>query len=100
MINLGKSYEVDHWPDNWTAVTIDGKRSAQFEETLLFVSNSPAFLSTHAGVTHPGSSFRSCIASLRTAWKYSPPRGPKALKEDASPHAQGPYSVFSGIAIS
>ncbi|RIB22999.1 peptidase M24, structural domain-containing protein [Gigaspora rosea] len=24
-----------HWPDNWTAVTEDGKRSAQFEHTLL-----------------------------------------------------------------
>ncbi|CAE6517024.1 unnamed protein product [Rhizoctonia solani] len=35
MINLGSSWEVEHWPDNWTAVTIDGKRSAQFEETLL-----------------------------------------------------------------
>lgn len=23
------------WPDNWTAVTTDGKRSAQFEQTLL-----------------------------------------------------------------
>ena len=23
------------WPDNWTAVTQDGKRSAQFEHTLL-----------------------------------------------------------------
>ena len=23
------------WPDNWTAVTEDGKRSAQFEQTLL-----------------------------------------------------------------
>lgn len=23
------------WPDNWTAVTSDGKRSAQFEHTLL-----------------------------------------------------------------
>lgn len=23
------------WPDKWTAVTVDGKRSAQFEETLL-----------------------------------------------------------------
>jgi methionyl aminopeptidase len=23
------------WPDNWTATTIDGKRSAQFEHTLL-----------------------------------------------------------------
>ena len=35
MINLGPSYETEHWPDNWTAVTVDGKRSAQFEETLL-----------------------------------------------------------------
>ena len=23
------------WPDDWTSVTIDGKRSAQFEQTLL-----------------------------------------------------------------
>lgn len=23
------------WPDNWTSVTADGKRSAQFEQTLL-----------------------------------------------------------------
>ncbi|KAF7732358.1 Methionine aminopeptidase 1 [Apophysomyces ossiformis] len=23
------------WPDNWTAVTVDGKRSAQFEHTML-----------------------------------------------------------------
>jgi len=23
------------WPDDWTAVTQDGKRSAQFEQTLL-----------------------------------------------------------------
>mmetsp|Transcript_2585 Transcript_2585/g.2882 ORF Transcript_2585/g.2882 Transcript_2585/m.2882 type:complete len:85 (+) Transcript_2585:84-338(+) len=23
------------WPDEWTATTIDGKRSAQFEHTLL-----------------------------------------------------------------
>ncbi|KAF8681484.1 Methionine aminopeptidase [Rhizoctonia solani] len=35
MINLGPSWDVDHWPDNWTAVTVDGKKSAQFEETLL-----------------------------------------------------------------
>jgi len=35
MINLGHSWYEDHWPDKWTAVTVDGKRSAQFEETLL-----------------------------------------------------------------
>ncbi|PKC00553.1 methionine aminopeptidase [Rhizophagus irregularis] len=34
MINLG-TYHDRHWPDNWTAVTEDGKRSAQFEHTLL-----------------------------------------------------------------
>ncbi|CAK5270896.1 unnamed protein product, partial [Mycena citricolor] len=35
MINLGPSSADIHWPDNWTATTVDGKRSAQFEETLL-----------------------------------------------------------------
>ncbi|KAF7294957.1 Methionine aminopeptidase [Mycena indigotica] len=35
MINLGSNWSEVHWPDNWTATTVDGKRSAQFEETLL-----------------------------------------------------------------
>ncbi|EMD38520.1 hypothetical protein CERSUDRAFT_49099 [Gelatoporia subvermispora B] len=35
MINLGHNWDLDHWPDDWTAVTVDGKPSAQFEETLL-----------------------------------------------------------------
>jgi len=35
MINLGHNWDVAHWPDDWTAVTVDGKPSAQFEETLL-----------------------------------------------------------------
>lgn len=35
MINLGSSWDEIHWPDNWTATTSDGKKSAQFEETLL-----------------------------------------------------------------
>jgi len=37
MINLGKHWDVEHWPDNWTATTVDGARSAQFEHTLLWV---------------------------------------------------------------
>jgi methionyl aminopeptidase len=37
MINLGRNWDLVHWPDNWTATTVDGKRSAQFEETLLYV---------------------------------------------------------------
>ncbi|KDQ26789.1 hypothetical protein PLEOSDRAFT_1077617 [Pleurotus ostreatus PC15] len=35
MINLGSNWDTVHWPDNWTATTVDGRRSAQFEETLL-----------------------------------------------------------------
>ena len=27
------------WPDDWTAVTEDGERSAQFEHTLLVTQN-------------------------------------------------------------
>lgn len=34
MINEG-SWQDMLWPDDWTAVTSDGKRSAQFEHTLL-----------------------------------------------------------------
>lgn len=34
MINAGNYKDVT-WPDSWTAVTTDGKRSAQFEQTLL-----------------------------------------------------------------
>jgi len=35
MLNAGGSRGDVHWPDNWTATTVDGKRSAQFEETIL-----------------------------------------------------------------
>ncbi len=34
MISLG-SHKDKTWPDDWTAVTVDGTRSAQFEHTLL-----------------------------------------------------------------
>lgn len=27
------------WPDEWTATTVDGKRSAQFEHTLLITAD-------------------------------------------------------------
>ena len=29
------SWRDQTWPDNWTSVTVDGKMSAQFEQTLL-----------------------------------------------------------------
>ena len=34
MINLGDWKDIT-WMDDWTAVTSDGKRSAQFEHTIL-----------------------------------------------------------------
>ena len=34
MINLG-TYRDKTWPDDWTSVTVDGLKSAQFEHTLL-----------------------------------------------------------------
>ena len=34
MINQG-SWRDRTWPDNWTAVTADGRKSAQFEHTFL-----------------------------------------------------------------
>ena len=33
------SAKVLNWPDDWTATTVDGRRSAQFEHTLLITSD-------------------------------------------------------------
>jgi methionyl aminopeptidase len=38
MVNEGVAKNVT-WPDDWTAATADGKRSAQFEHTLLITDN-------------------------------------------------------------
>ncbi|MES1914491.1 MAG: Methionine aminopeptidase 1, partial [Cercozoa sp. M6MM] len=35
MVNATKEWRDVTWTDNWTAVTVDGARSAQFEHTLL-----------------------------------------------------------------
>ncbi|NXD32641.1 MAP1A aminopeptidase, partial [Spelaeornis formosus] len=43
MINLG-THNLDHWPDDWTATTMDGRRSAQFEETILITETGAEIL--------------------------------------------------------
>jgi methionyl aminopeptidase len=48
MINLGVYKDV-LWPDGWTAVTQDGKRSAQFEHTLLVTENGVEILTARQG---------------------------------------------------
>lgn len=48
MINLGKKDDV-LWPDNWTAVTADGSRSAQFEHTMLVTETGVELLTGRIG---------------------------------------------------
>lgn len=38
MINAG-TWRDQTWPDGWTSVTADGKRSAQFEHTLVVTAS-------------------------------------------------------------
>jgi methionyl aminopeptidase len=43
MLTLGTTdYEV--WPDGWTALTADGRRTAQFEHTLLVTADGAEIL--------------------------------------------------------
>ncbi|KNE62651.1 methionine aminopeptidase, type I [Allomyces macrogynus ATCC 38327] len=48
MINVG-THADDHWPDNWTAVTRDGKRSAQFEHTMVVTETGCEILTLRRG---------------------------------------------------
>jgi methionyl aminopeptidase len=48
MINLG-SYQDVIWPDNWTAPTKDGKRSAQFEHTMVVTETGVELLTARLG---------------------------------------------------
>ncbi|KAI4230024.1 MAG: hypothetical protein L6R36_000403 [Xanthoria steineri] len=54
ILTLGKPREV-YWPDNWTNATVDGKRTAQFEHTLLVTETGVEVL-TVANESSPGGS--------------------------------------------
>jgi methionyl aminopeptidase len=47
MINLGGPSDTT-WYDNWTAVTTDGKRSAQFEHTVVVTETGCEILTARA----------------------------------------------------
>lgn len=49
MINLGSNGGDRTWPDSWTAVTKDGKRSAQFEHTFLVTETGVEVLTRRYG---------------------------------------------------
>mmetsp|Transcript_4307 Transcript_4307/g.6957 ORF Transcript_4307/g.6957 Transcript_4307/m.6957 type:complete len:416 (-) Transcript_4307:428-1675(-) len=48
MINLGGYRDVT-WPDQWTAVTMDGSRSAQFEHTMVVTETGCELLTARIG---------------------------------------------------
>ena len=48
MINLG-AYDDVLWPDGWTASTLDGTRSAQFEHTILVTETGCELLTGRIG---------------------------------------------------
>jgi methionyl aminopeptidase len=52
MITLG-TWQHKLWPDNWTAVTADGKRTAQFEHTLLVTDTGYEALTAGPGAVSP-----------------------------------------------
>ncbi|KKA26786.1 hypothetical protein TD95_003159 [Thielaviopsis punctulata] len=52
MVALGKYRDIT-WPDNWTSTTIDGKRTAQFEHTLLVTEEGVEILTARLP-TSPG----------------------------------------------
>lgn len=49
---LGVSHDVT-WPDGWTSVTRDGKRSAQFEHTLLVTESGCEILTERTSNSPP-----------------------------------------------
>lgn len=52
MVNMGKLHDVQ-WPDDWTAVTADGKPSAQFEHTLLITKEGVEILTARTENSNP-----------------------------------------------
>jgi methionyl aminopeptidase len=46
MVNAG-TYEVKVLADKWTAVTLDGRKSAHFEHTICITEDLPRILTKH-----------------------------------------------------
>ena len=52
MINMG-TWRDTTWPDGWTSVTADGRRSAQFEHTLLVTKTGCEVLTARTAASPP-----------------------------------------------
>lgn len=51
MLNVGKNWRDVLWPDDWTAATVDGNRSAQFEHTFLVTETGVEILTARPGTS-------------------------------------------------
>ena len=57
MISLG-SWQHRMWNDDWTAVTADGKRTAQFEHTVLVTDTGVEVLTAGPGAASPNAPWK------------------------------------------
>ncbi|GAA5806922.1 hypothetical protein MFLAVUS_000271 [Mucor flavus] len=60
------------WPDGWTATTKDGKRSAQFEHTLLVTETGSSFNLEKKGDTATQKDYNRYKLSLKVHFKFTP----------------------------
>eukprot|EP00730_Choanoeca_flexa_P017756 TRINITY_DN8582_c0_g1_i4.p1 TRINITY_DN8582_c0_g1~~TRINITY_DN8582_c0_g1_i4.p1 ORF type:complete len:106 (+),score=15.91 TRINITY_DN8582_c0_g1_i4:80-397(+) len=65
MINVGTWQDVT-WPDDWTSTTKDGKRSAQFEHTLLVTETGVEILTARTKDSPRGSLWFEDVANEAT----------------------------------
>ncbi len=59
MLNLG-GHSLHMWDDTWTVVTTDGRRSAQFEHTLVVTDEGHEILTKTSSGTIPAEEFINC----------------------------------------
>eukprot|EP00049_Salpingoeca_infusionum_P025307 m.18513 g.18513 ORF g.18513 m.18513 type:complete len:395 (-) comp7892_c0_seq1:2267-3451(-) len=72
MINMGHWQDVT-WPDNWTSTTTDGKRSAQFEHTLLVTETGVEILTARTKDSPSGPMwFETVLAEKEKAGQAAP----------------------------
>ncbi|EGD72729.1 methionine aminopeptidase 1 [Salpingoeca rosetta] len=70
MINLG-TWQDQTWPDKWTSTTIDGKRSAQFEHTLLITETGVEVLTARTKDSPVGPQWFQTVLEKKAAEKKS-----------------------------
>ncbi|POY76711.1 putative Methionyl aminopeptidase [Rhodotorula taiwanensis] len=97
MICAGREKDI-HWPDSasaqplWTAATVDGKASAQFEETLLITETGVEVLTAAPGWSLPpsdGSPNASSSTSSSKKKKKRKTAAQKAAAEEEAPTSGG-----------